>query len=143
MASPGDLPELPELPANAVLLTYLRGQADLADGSGDYVLGAWELHTHPDLISRLRFLAPDWPMTNAYGVPLLESAGVAAVVALGMDWLAVRTDRLPPEIQAVKRARWRSFLGKDWQIIDAWQDDRALRDLVSAALTRAAGVARS
>jgi hypothetical protein len=49
--------ELPELPANASLITYLRGQASPPDGPGDYTLGPWQLHTHPDLISLLRSLA--------------------------------------------------------------------------------------
>ena len=60
--------ELPELPANAALITYLRSQASPPDGPGDYTLGPWQLHTHPDLISLLRSLAPDLPVTAAYGV---------------------------------------------------------------------------
>ena len=133
--------ELPELPANAALVTYLRSQASPPDGPGDYVLGPWQLHTHPDLISLLRSLAPDLPVTAAYGVPLLAPEGVAAVVALGMDWLAIRIDELPPEIEADKPTPEEEFAGEGWQIILAWQDGRALRDLVSAALARAAGLA--
>jgi hypothetical protein len=133
--------ELPELPANAALVAYLRRQAEPPDGPGDYTLGEWQLHTHPDLISRLRLLAPDWPVTAAYGVPLLASEGVAAVVAIGMDSLAVRIDELPPEIQADDRGTPWSSAAERWKFIDAWQNDRALRDLVSIALTRAASLA--
>jgi hypothetical protein len=48
---------------------------------------AWQLHTHPDLIGRLRDLAPGWPVTAAYGVAILAGEGIAAVVALGTDYL--------------------------------------------------------
>jgi hypothetical protein len=135
--------ELPELPANAGLLTYLRSQASPPDGPGDYTLGPWQLHTHPDLISLLRSLAPDLPITAAYGVPLLAPEGVAAVVALGMDWLAVRIDELPPGIEADDDEPGPQGLSvtEGWQIILAWQDSQALRDLVSTALARAASLA--
>jgi hypothetical protein len=46
------------------------------------------LHTHPDLMERLRDLAPRWPLTAAYGVPLPARDGIWAVVALGTGWLA-------------------------------------------------------
>jgi hypothetical protein len=131
--------ELPELPANAALAAYLRRQAEPPDGSV-FTLGEWQLHTHPDLIARLRYLAPDWPVTAAYGVPLLASEGVAAVVAIGMDSLAFRIDELPPGIQADGRGTPWSSAAERWRFVDAWQDDRALRDLVSIALARAASL---
>lgn len=44
--------ELPDLPQNAALLEFLREQASPPSGPGDYTLGSWQLHTHPDLIGR-------------------------------------------------------------------------------------------
>lgn len=140
--------ELPDLPQNAVLLEFLREQASPPSGPGDYTLGPWQLHTHPDLIARLRELAPGWPVTAAYGIPLLASEGIAAVVALGTDWLAVRIDSLPPEVDTEDPALQWSFACEDWHIISPWQGhlsgddaDRILIDLVSAALAYAAGLA--
>jgi hypothetical protein len=52
------LQELPDLPQNASLLDFLRSQASPPSGPGDYALGAWQLHTHPDLMDRLCELAP-------------------------------------------------------------------------------------
>jgi hypothetical protein len=54
-------------------------------------------------MDRLCELAPGWPLAAAYGVPLLASEGVAAVVALGTDWLAVRIDRLLANIRPWSR----------------------------------------
>ncbi len=136
--------ELPDLPANASLIAYLRSQASPPSGAGDYTLGPWQLHTHPDLMSLLRSLAPDLPVTGAYGVPLLETEGVAAVVALGMDWLAVRVDELPPGIEADADEPPQGLsIADGWHVILAWQDNsQALTDLVSAALARAASLGR-
>lgn len=161
--------ELPDLPPNAALLEYLRGQASRPAGPGDYALGDWQLHTHPDLIDRLCELAPGWPLTAAYGVPLLASHGVAAVVALGTGWLAVRLHSLPADVMSADTANagmasigvpstgvtstapkesW-PFATEGWHIVSAWQQpalsaadqERAMRDLVTAALTQAAALA--
>jgi hypothetical protein len=138
------LQELPDLPHNASLLDYLRSQASPPSGPGDYALGDWQLHTHPDMIDRLCELAPGWPLTAAYGVPLLASDGVAAVVALGTGWLAVRIDRLPANIETLEPdAAW-TFIGGDWHTVDPWQGElasadgtRVLRGLTSGALSYA------
>jgi hypothetical protein len=37
---------------------FLRGQASPPSGPDDYMLGSWQLHTHHDLIGRLREVAP-------------------------------------------------------------------------------------
>ena len=140
--------ELPELPPNAELLGFLRQQASRPAGSDDYTLGSWQLHTHPDLLSRLRELAPGWPLTAAYGVPLLACQGIAAVAALGTSWLAVRIASLPPHVEAPDPApRW-PFVHGDWHLISPWPDHqtradsvRTLRALVSAALEYAATLA--
>jgi hypothetical protein len=141
--------ELPELPQNAALLDYLRGQASPPSGPGDYTLGAWQLHTHPDLIAELRQLAPGWPLTAAYGVPILAREGVAAVVALGTDWLAVRIGQVPPNVETEDsdHPAW-SFVGGDWHVVSPVQNQlsgaehaRALRELVAAALAHAASLA--
>lgn len=140
--------ELPDLPQNASLLDFLRSQASPPSGPGDYALGAWQLHTHPDLIDRLCELAPGWPLAAAYGVPLLACDGIAAVVALGTGWLAVRIDALPANVKTLEPAPAWTFTGGDWHIVDPWQGQlssaagtRVLRDLVSGALTYAASVA--
>lgn len=52
--------ELPDLPANAELLAWLREQAGQPSGPDDYVLGGWQLHTHPDLMSYLRSDEAGW-----------------------------------------------------------------------------------
>jgi hypothetical protein len=144
MEPPQDLPGLPQ---NAELLNFLRGQASPPTGPDDYTLGSWQLHTHPDLIGVLRELAPGWPLTAAYGVPLLASEGIAAVVALGTDWLAVRVASLPPEIESEEPAPEWSFAREDWHVISAWPSKLSAADaagvltaLVSAALTHAASL---
>jgi len=100
-------------------------------------------------MDRLCELAPGWPLTAAYGVPLLASDGVAAVVALGTGWLAVRTDHLPASIRTLEPAPAFTFAGGDWRIVDPWQDQlasadgtRVLRGLVRGALSYAASLAR-
>jgi hypothetical protein len=132
--------ELPDLPQNAALLDYLRGQASPPSGPDDYTLGTWQLHTHPDLIAVLRELAPGRPLTAAYGVPLLACEGIAAVVALGTDWLAVRTGHLPPDVKTEDpdQPDW-PFTGADWHVFPLWQSQ--LRELVTAALAHTASLA--
>jgi hypothetical protein len=135
--------ELPDLPQNAVMLSYLRGQASPPSGPDDYVLGSWQLHAHPDLIGALRDLAPGWPLTATYGVPLLACGGVAAVVALGMDRLAVRVDDLSADVEADDdpAPEW-SFAGQGRHVVALWQNgERALRELVAAALAHPAALA--
>jgi hypothetical protein len=131
--------ELQDVPQNAVMLGYLRGQASPPDGPGDYTLGSWQLHAHPDLIEALRDLAPGWPRTAAYGVPLLACEGVAAVVALGTDWLAMRIDDLPAEVETHDSVTDWSFAGQGWHVVPIWEG--RLRELVGAALAHAGDLA--
>jgi hypothetical protein len=140
--------QLPDLPQNAALLRFLRGQASPPNGPNDHTLGSWQLHTHPDLMTRLRELAPGWPLAAAYGVPLLASRGIAAVVALGTDWLALRIQSLPPGIVASSAAPAWSSAGDEWHVASPWQSQlpapqgtRRLRELVTAALDHAASLA--
>ncbi len=145
------LRELPDLPLNAALLEFLRSQARPPTGPGDYTLGSWQLHTHPDLMATLRDLAPRLPLTAAYGVPLLASGGIAAVVALGTDWLLVRSDSLPPDVETEEPAshpEW-SFIRDGWHVLSPVQsrlpgaDTASTRSsVVSAALAYAASLAR-
>jgi hypothetical protein len=140
--------ELPDLPPNSSLLGFLRGQASPPKLGRADALGAWELHTHPDLMDRLCDLAPGRPLTAAYGIPLLASDGVAAVVAFGTGWLAVRIDHLPANIKTLEPASTWTFAGGDWRIVGPWQGQlssadgtRVLRGLVGAALRYAASLA--
>jgi len=141
--------ELPELPQNAALLDYLRNQARPPSGADDYPLGDWQLHTHPDLMARLRNCAPGWPLTAAYGVPILAADGIAAVVALGTDWLIIRLRHLPPEVHTEdsEHPDW-TFVAGDWHVISPVQDElpgtqhaRAIRQLVNDAVAHAATLA--
>jgi hypothetical protein len=127
--------ELPDLPANAELLAWLREQADEPSGPDDYVLGGWQLHTHPDLLYYLRSCAPGWPLTAAYGIPILACKGVAAVAAIGTDFLAVRTDELPPGVEIIDQAGW--FPSAEWHAIWAWGQEGTILGLVTAALGHA------
>ena len=129
---------------------YLQGQASPPSGPDDYALGPWQLHTHPDLIVALRELAPGWPLTAAYGVPLLASEGIAAVAALGTDWLAVRIDRLPPGVETEDDLppEWLFFARDGWYILSPVQDrlppgaiGPTLRKLAAAAFALAASLA--
>jgi hypothetical protein len=142
--------ELPDVPQNAALLEHLREQASPPSGPEDYTLGPWQLHTHPDLMELLQNLAPGWPLTAAYGVPLLASEGIAAVAALGTDWLAIRIDQLPPGIETEDDLPpgWLSFTRDGWHILSPVQDrlppgdiGPTLRNLAAAALAHAAGLA--
>ncbi len=140
---------LPDLPQNAALLHFLRGQASLPTCPDDFALGAWQLHTEPDMIAALLELAPGWPLTAAYGVPLLANEGIAAVIALGSAWLVIRIDHLPPGIETDDDppAEW-SFAQDGWHILSPVQSqlsgadyDRTMHELVAAALAHAASLA--
>jgi hypothetical protein len=139
---------LPDLPQNAALLDFLRGQASPPTGPDDWALGAWQLHTEPDMMAALLELAPGWPLTAAYGVPLLANEGIAAVIALGSAWLVVRIDHLPPGIETDDDPppEW-SFARDGWHILSLVQSqlsgagcERTMRELVAAALAHAASL---
>jgi hypothetical protein len=104
------------------------------------VLGQWQLHAHPNLIGVLCDLAPEWPLTAAYGVPLLACEGGAAVVALGTDWLAVRIDDLPADVETDcdPAPEW-SFAEQGWHVVPIWHG--RLRELIAAALANAGALA--
>jgi hypothetical protein len=145
-----ELYELPDVPPNVALWEYLRGQASSPSGPDDYTLGPWQLHTHPDLMALLRDLAPGWPLTAAYGIPLLTSEGIAAVAAFGTEWLAIRIDQLPPgiEIENNQEPAWQSCVRGGWHLLSPVQNrlppsevGSTLRTLAAAALAHAAALA--
>ncbi len=130
---------LPDLPQNAELLVFLRGQAApprLADGFDDY--GGFEPHSHPDLISRLEQLAPQWPILPVYGVSVLAYEGVAAVVALSMEHLLFRLPAAPSDLEQATPIPPLTDTG--WHAVSAWQSDLPSAEGVQrlSALTRAA-----
>jgi hypothetical protein len=144
--------ELPDVPPNAALLAFLRGQASPPSGPGDYTLGSWQLHTHPDLMALLQNLAPGWPLTAAYGIPLLASEGIAALAAFGTDYLAVRVDHLPAgvETEDIWGLDWVPCTRDGWHIITPWQDrlkpgeiGPVLERLAAEALAHAARLRRA
>lgn len=131
-------------------MEYLRGQASSLIGPDDYALGPWQLHTHPDLMALLRELAPGWPLTAAYGIPLLASEGVAAVAPFGTEWLAIRIDQLPSgiEIEDNQEPTGQSCVRDGWHLLSPVQNrlppgevGSTLRTLAAAALTHAATLA--
>lgn len=102
-------------------MDFLRGQASLPKlgRADDY--GGYELHSHPDLISRLCQLAPRWPVLAVYGVAVIAYEGVAAVVALGMDHLLFRLPAVPSDLkQATPILR---LADQGWHAFGAWQSD--------------------
>lgn len=136
-----ELHELPDLPQNAALLEYLQGQASPPSGPDDYTLGPWQLHTHPDLMALLRELVPGWPLTAAYGIPLLASEGVAAVAAFGTEWLAIRIDQLPPsiEIEDDQGPAWQSCVRDGWHLLSPVQNGLPRGEVGATLQTLAAG----
>lgn len=138
--------DLPDLPSNSVLLGFLRHQARLPDGPGDYVLNGWQLHTHPDLQARLQEVAPCVPVLGVYGVPVLASDGVAAAMAIGTDTLLLRLPEFPTDLELGPPLP--PLTDGDWYSIDAWQADtpsaigqQRLADLVCEALRYAGRLA--
>lgn len=112
---------LPDHPRNAALLAFLRAQGSPPSGPDDYALGAWQLHTHPDLMERLARLGLGAPLHAAYGVPLLARKGVAAVAATGMDRLLLRLPAAPTDLRP---SMPEPALERDgWWAVDAWQSD--------------------
>jgi hypothetical protein len=132
---------LPDIPANRVLLDYLRGQASPPSGPDDYALGEWQLHTHPDVVEQLDRLAQGIGRhIPAYGVPVLARKGVAAVVALGTGWLMIKIAEVPAGLELESPVEGLSEHG--WQAVSAFQPtaqaEQELTRLISAALDQAA-----
>ena len=147
--SPGPpVRELPEGPFNAALLEFLRGRGARPHGVNDMALGGWQLHTHPDLESRLTELAPGQPLYAAYGVPLLARGEVAAAVAMGTSTLLVRLPRPPTDLEAGDPLP--PLTDQGWYSVSPWQTGlpsaeglRRLSGLVRGALEHAADLASS
>ncbi|MFI8532553.1 hypothetical protein ACIGMX_20210 [Streptomyces aquilus] len=117
-----DLPQiLADHPRNAALLAFLRAQGCAPSGPHDYALGAWQLHTHPDLMDRLAELGLGAPLHAAYGVPLLAREGVAAVAATGTNRLLLRLPAAPADLEPSTAV---PGLDRDgWWAVDAWQSE--------------------
>ncbi|MET9908507.1 hypothetical protein ABZZ74_17085 [Streptomyces sp. NPDC006476] len=106
---------LPTLPQNTALLDLLRKQG-VPQEDRNYGYEAWELHTHPDLLDRLADLGPHWPVLATFGVPVLATKDIAAVVARGTSALLVRLPEAPSEPlvpvsgmrSGMRRACWRT-----------------------------------
>jgi Response regulator receiver domain len=61
------------------------------------------------------------PVTEAYGVPSLACEGTAAVVAFGTDFLVIRVDSLPSEVDTEDPAPEWSFVHEGWHVISPRQ----------------------
>ncbi len=113
-------------PENATLIGWLRSQAVLADGrNSEFDLGAYELHTHPDLVDRLVHLGQgsERAITPLFGVPVLVRGGDRPfAVALGTRTLLLR---LPAQPADVTRLDVPAELSVGWVAVDAWQSDLA------------------
>lgn len=137
--------QLPNLPQNTVLLDLLREQG-VAQVHGACAYEGWELHTHPDLITRLEDLAPHWPVLATFGLPVLASKGIAAVAARGMSMLLVRIPEPPPEpLRPAGLCPPLTDPGQGWYSVCPWQSElpsaeskHLLSLLVQHALTYAA-----
>jgi hypothetical protein len=113
---------LPKHPLNTALLDYLRARGAPPSRPGDYALGEWQMHAHPDLLDRLTELALGMPLSAAYGIPLLAHKGVAAVAAQGMGTLLMRLPEAPTDL---RESYWPvpELTGHGWVTVDAWQSD--------------------
>ncbi|MFB6889882.1 hypothetical protein ACFCX4_11270 [Kitasatospora sp. NPDC056327] len=138
---------LPELPENRALLAVLRLQATPPSGPGDFTIGAWQLHAHPDLQERMEALRPRHPVSCAYGMPVLAFEGVAAVVAWGQR-LLVRLPVLPEGVETSAPAPPLTG-GGGWHPVDAWpqrtghaEGTARLTALVDGALLHARDLGR-
>ncbi|MCX5334250.1 MULTISPECIES: hypothetical protein [unclassified Streptomyces] len=115
-----DLPtRLPKHPLNTALLDHLREQGSPPSGPDDWTLGEWQLHTHPDLMYRLKDLGLGVPLNAAYGVPLLAYKGVAAAVAMGTDTLLLRLPSVPDGLEADTPVP--ALTRHGWRAVNAWQ----------------------
>jgi hypothetical protein len=138
-------PELADHPANRVLLDYLQAQARRPSTPVDYTyaIDEWVLHTHPDLLERLKELAPDdAPVIPLFGVPALAANGIVAIVALGTDWLMVRLPQLPNNLETEDPIL--PLTDHGWHAVSAWQSEtpsaegkRRLTHLINNALHHA------
>ncbi|WP_431676773.1 hypothetical protein [Kitasatospora sp. KL5] len=133
-------PVLPDLPANADLLAFLRRRACPPGGPNDLALGPWQLHTHPDLYERLAELAPHHPLHAAYGVPVLAAeGGAAAATALGTGILLVRLPQIPAHLAA--REPLPPLTDRGWHTVTPWSPrgltGRQADDRLSALLREA------
>ncbi|MFF2348247.1 hypothetical protein ACFVVL_00570 [Kitasatospora sp. NPDC058115] len=142
------VPALLDAPENRALIAHLREQATPPDGPGDFTLGPWQLHTHPDLCDRLSELAPRHPVEGLYGMPVLTFEGVAAVVAAGLDTLLVRLPALP---EGIEPARPRPPLTDgEWRAVKAYPSNctgaegtARLTALIREALVHARDLSRN
>jgi hypothetical protein len=130
------------MPQNAALLEFLRGQAALPKLGRVDDYDGYELHTHPDLISRLAELAPGRPVLPVYGVAVFAYEGIAAVVAWSMDHLMFRLPTIPADLK--RETPIAALAGHGWHAVNAWQSDlpsalglQKLSALVQAALEHA------
>ncbi|MFB7473558.1 hypothetical protein [Kitasatospora sp. NPDC056184] len=146
--APAPVPALLDAPENRALIADLRERAALPSGPDDLTLGPWQLHTHPDLCSRLSELAPRHPVEAAYGLPVLAFEGVAAVVAAGLGLLLVRLPALPEGIEP--GGPWPPLTDGEWRSVDAYprncaraEGDARLTALIREALVHARDLSRN
>ncbi|MFF7454482.1 hypothetical protein [Kitasatospora sp. NPDC008115] len=146
--APAPAPTLLDAPENRALVAHLREQATPPSGPGDYTLGPWQLHTHPDLCDRLSDLAPRHPVEGLYGMPVLAFEGVAAVVAAGLGTLLVRLPALPESIEPGRPMP--PLTDGEWRSVDAFPQHCTLPEgiarlsaLVREALVHARDLSRN
>ncbi|TDU03363.1 hypothetical protein EDD99_1785 [Streptomyces sp. 846.5] len=156
--------KVPELSANTALLNFLRPLARPPSGPGDWTLGEWQLHTHPDLEERLADLTPRERLHSptlttrtirahqeqlhcAYGVPVLCYEGIAVAVAMGTGTLLVRLPALPENLKPGEPVP--PLTDHDWQSVDPWQShlitaegNRRLTGLLRGAIAAARATLR-
>ncbi|MCM3884071.1 hypothetical protein [Frankia sp. R82] len=111
-------------------------------------LDGWWLNTHPDLVEQLVIVAPQpRDAVPVYGVPVIVADGIAAVVALGTNWLVFRLAEPPVGLRMV--APIPSLKSSDgWHSVASWQPDLStaeslarLRELTREAMAYASMLA--
>jgi hypothetical protein len=130
--TPGDplVDEVGRHPQNEHLLAHLAERAEPA--RGEYRLGPWELHVHPDLCERLEEVGS----TGSAGIhgccSLVAPGGIIYALGSGTSSILVRLPPGPDRSAAMEHgAKVEPDLGDPWLRVPAWP-----RDLPSAAATK-------
>ena len=111
---------LEAVPENHQVLANLRQSAEPA--SSEYRLGAFELHTHPDVCERLDQVARDSRSVGVYGCCARATRGsVLYAIGRGTTTIALRLPDGPVrEAVLAHGGRLAPELGIDWVAADVW-----------------------
>ena len=113
-------------PANTVLLASLKRQAVVPTDTqvSPWDIDGFELHTHPDLIERLRELGEggERDVTAVYGIAVLvRPIGRPFAIAVGTRTLLLGLSEQPDDVVVSEMPAWFSAAG--WVGVNAWQSE--------------------